>query len=214
MYSGILSDPKNHDSRNYVYLVTSVLDSHGVPIMTVKERFVRRAHQMKNPDGYYRASLIGELSRERAREMFNWNHAIEQTDTYQTLGFIIKIPSDEVVQYAWNADLRSPPGYDEFKGFCLKHKGKVKPPVELLTNTSGITNFKDCNELGVRGHPDTRIAAAYYKDIMVPETELQSLSAVVTDITGGNIPVISIPEPSREYSCFDEAIREFFGTSK
>ncbi len=194
MFKEILTDPKEHDPNNFIYLVHSFINispdpDDGIPTQKVYDTIDR----IMSPGKFYSASLIGRLDRESAKQRFNWDSEINQLGTYGLVGIIIEPPKDESIQIAWNCDVGSPSNQEEFKKFVTKHYGKIKYPLILLTETVGLYN-----ELILEGG-GTKIKGVFYKYLDTPDSndynkdKAEQLRDIISKVVQDEVPIIKIP---------------------
>lgn len=167
MFKEILTNPRNHNPCNFIYIVHAINDRYSE--MGVNELHIReKIRQIRSENYYYCGSLVGKLCIETARRMFDkykCNSPISQTDTNGPIGLILDIPDDDVIRIASTSDLNSPDKEKELRGFVIHYKGKKEQPLKLLCMSEG-TEFgsREYNEMILKGHPATDISGVFYQD--------------------------------------------------
>ncbi len=192
MFTEILTNPKEHDPNNFIYLVHGI--NNGINSI-MNEETIKKVTRIKNPNEYYRASLVGKLNEETAKEMFGLNQEIYQIGTYTNIGLIIKPPNDSIIQIAWNCDIGSPLNQEELKCFVKKHRGKIKYPLELLIGTKNSPNepLINYNEIILKGDPNTRIVGIFYRQSLILKDEGERLRRIVSKVIKENVSLIELP---------------------
>jgi len=208
MYKGITTSPRSHNPGNFRYLVVDVIGpERGTFEAPTKKYISEKVNGLRDPNMFTRASLVGALNAESARQTFDYQDEIIQLGTLGNAGLIVDIPTDEVIYYAWNANIASSPDNQKFAEFCEKYRGKIRDPLILLTDTREYGTGNQ-NSIGIRGHPDTNVSGVFLKGEW-PDDQRKSLQ----DIVGNEIPLLDLPDlPGR----FDgrsrvQAYREFYG---
>jgi|TARA_Y100000310_G_C20605398_1_gene775225 hypothetical protein len=211
MYKEVLTDPKQHDSNNFIYLVHGIMDHSGLAEKKVLTRYdvEQKINRIKDPEGFYRGSLIGRLEAETAKEKIHWHGGpVSQTATFGNQGLILDPSSDDIVYIAWNCDLGSPWQNGEFKEWIMQHKGKKKDPLDLLTHSVG-PSWANYNEMALRGDPATNVSGVFYVDLDDRAAfEGRLLQEMVSVLKGQDVPIIALPNPNIGYYGMDELMRD------
>ena len=142
MYKKCVTDPAQHDENNFVYIVHGMIspDGKGLTSMDIEKK-IRR---FSNPGEFYRASLIGQLDAENAKEKVSWHGGgLSHTEFFGAAGLIVEPVLDELVCIAWNCYLGSPPEQEELKAYVAMHNRKRRWPSLLLMETKGLVHKID-----------------------------------------------------------------------
>jgi RimJ/RimL family protein N-acetyltransferase len=194
-YKNALTDPENHDSNNYIYLV------RGVAFNDLDKPAEIQAHvtdKIKDPNLFYRASMVGVLSPEAVKQRFGSQEEVYQVSTYNLFGLVLDPASDDIVHIAWNCDLGSPLEPRKLEQFVKEHEGKRRDLFTLLANTR-----EGYNELIIRGDEETKVVGVFYSPIDVEyfdskaKVKSEILRDVVSEFAGRELPLVEIP-PTRK----------------
>lgn len=198
MFKEILTNPIEHDPNNFIYIVSGLLDFN-VNIVW-PDRIWHKINRIRDPNQFYKASIIGCLSDDYAKQTMEYYEGeINQTGIFRDIGVIVNPVSDELIYIAWNCDISSPCDMEELKTFITKHKGKIKDPLMLLTQTRGIIRY---NELIIRGDKETSIQGVFYKDREDSRNKHTGklLCEIVSGIIQRDIPLIKLPVQAIPYN--------------
>lgn len=157
-YVETLTNPKEHNEDNYVYIV------HSTDLDNVEGAIKK----IKNPENHFSASLIGKLPKEEAKEKLSYHGGVEQTETFYPVGLIVSPAEPDDIKVAWNCDLGVPTDQEELKEWVKEHEGKRKPPVSLLTQSVGSIPY---NEMVIQGDEKTEIQGIFYKPYAESQAE-------------------------------------------
>lgn len=196
MYREILTNPKRHNPDNFIYLVHGMMgEDENYSFQIVKETI----NKIKDPAQFYRASLICNLKPENTKEK------IVQLGIFGLVGFIINPMVEELIQIAWNCDLGGPEDQESLRYYVEIHKGKIRQPSTLLTET------REHNELIVKGDKKTSIRGVFYKDVSKEAEKIgESLERKARKILRHKIPIVKIPLPRTSYEDDIEKILQAF----
>ncbi len=175
-FTDILGNPKYHNEDNFIYLVHGVMDIHYA---------LRKLNSLLDPDLYYRASLVGRLTKEESLKRFNINKELNQLVTYGNLGFIISCP-DEDIKIAWYSDICSPNDPEELRKFVESNEGKILDPLYILYNSVAY------NELVIQGG-NTKILGIFYNDFAKLD-DVTRLASLVKKLVGEEVPIIKFAD--------------------
>lgn len=193
-FKKFLTDPNEHNPENFVYLVHGILDGgNGINPYEIE----RRTERVKDPDQFYRASMVACLDKKTAIEKLSYHDDIHQIATFGNVGIIIDPTDNGLVQIAWNCDLGSPVDPEELRKYVEEHKGKIKNPFGLLTQTlkNPLYNY---NELILKGDKETEIKGVFYREGDIESHRKAGLLAgVVHRLYQVEIPVIGLPPNKR-----------------
>jgi len=188
MFKKILTDPKKHDSENFVYIAHGLMNNFSNYARCAKASI----KQIQSPDHLYHASMIGKLSGETAKQ--EWGYCggeISQLGTFGAIGLIVDLAKDNLVRISWNSDIGSPSEQEELKQFVRQYQGRMKTPFSLLTNTVGRDDIK-YNELVIVGHKRTNITGIFHK-YPVLEEEARLLGQEISELVQKDVPLIELP---------------------
>ncbi len=197
MFKEVLTNPKKHNPNDFIYLVHSFLDWNGNGIS--HQEMEDKVNRVRDPNQFYRASIIAHLDGESAKQKIGWyGGEVYQMGTFGNIGIIVDPAYDGLVQIAWNCDIGSPWDPNDLKKYVQEHKGKIRYPLTLLTQTKGDDSIK-YNELILKGDTQTSVKGVFFRP-MDSKTEYKGrqLGAVVSEIMQTEIPVIELPAPSIE----------------
>jgi hypothetical protein len=205
-FKEFLTDPREHNPGNFVYLVHGILDyGNGTSLFEME----RRTEGVKDPDQFYRASMVACLDKKTAIEKLSYHDDVHQVATFGDVGIIIDPTDNDLVQIAWNCDIGSPADPEELRKFVEEHKGKVKYPCALLTQTlrNPLYNY---NELILKGDKGTKIKGVFYREGNIEsERKAGRLVGFVESLYEIEIPVIGLPPRKRpDYENIDPKDRE------
>lgn len=198
MFKKMLTNPKEHNPNDFIYLVHALLDWNGNGI--TPQEMKDKVNRVRNPNNYYRASMISHLKKEASKQRIGYNGEVYQMGTFRNVGMILDPAHDGLIQIAWNCDLGSPWDPKELEKFVEQHKGKIRYPFRLLTQTAGDDSIK-YNELVLKGDKGTDVKGVFYKD-MDSKTEHKGkiLGEIVSEIMQSEVPIIGLTQPpSRNY---------------
>lgn len=199
MFKEILTNPKEHNPNDFIYLVHGLLDWNGNGIS--HQEMKDKVNRVRNPDQFYRASMIAHLGGESAKQRFGWHGGeLYQMGTFGNMGVIVDPASDDLVQIAWNCDLGSPWDSKELEKYVQEHKGKIRYPLTLLTQTKGPEDIK-YNELILKGDENTIVKGVYFRS-QDSETEYKGkqLGEIVSELMQKEVPIVALPAvPIKDY---------------
>ncbi|MEM3074552.1 MAG: hypothetical protein QW727_01250 [Candidatus Pacearchaeota archaeon] len=187
MFKELLTEPKNHNPTNFIYLVHSII---------FHEEMNDKINRVRDPNQFYRASMIAHLDSESAKQRIDWDwHGGEvyQMGAFGSIGIIVDPAYNDLVQIAWNCDLGSPCDPKELEEFVQKHRGKIKSPLYLLTQTKGLKDIK-YNELILRGYRDTAIKGVFFRSQNSEiEYKGRQLGKIVSELMQSEVPIVELP---------------------
>lgn len=189
MFKEVLTDPKNHDPNNFVYITHSLVNwvNEDLNLNTRVSLIFFIISFM--PTQNYSASLIGRMPQEIALVNFGYGKKIEQLATFFWAGLILK-PPEESIYVAWNCDLGRPTNPIKFNKWAEKHKGKIRSPKTLLTKSW----FDFHNEMVIHGDERTLIDGVFYlNNGNEPKEFGYTLKRITEEMTQKEIPIIPIP---------------------
>jgi hypothetical protein len=209
MFKEVLTDPKKHNPEHFIYLVHGILTVKGTDL-----KIEEKLRNVKTQGRFFRASLIGKLSKESAKKI-GWDvfkeQGISQLITFGAIGFIIEPFNDEVIKIAWNADIGSPRDQEPLRKFVMEHKCKIKTPYELLTSTPDSLH----NELILEGHQGNAIRGIFvvegYERSKANLEALEALTTLISEemkVKASEIPVIKLPLPPLSQQDFRSSVME------
>lgn len=187
MYKELLTNPKQHDLENFIYITHGVISGGGRPRKDVVEYAVSK---IKNHEEFYRASLIGKLTAENAKKLLGYDGSVSRIAPFGPEGLIVEPQNDDAIQIAWSHDLSSPK-HPQYSEWVKSHKGKIKTPLDILTYT-----LIGHNEMALRGDTKTNIAGVFYVAISPKIPVRRELADIVSEIEGQEIPLVPLPFPS------------------
>ena len=191
MFKELLTEPKEHNPNDFIYLVYSLIDLHGNSISPQKMR--DKVNRVRDPNQFYSASMIAHLDKESAKKRIGYIREVYQIGTFGDIGIIVDPAYNDLVKIAWNCDLGSPLDPKELENFVQEHKGKIKNPLTLLTQTRGPAGFK-YNELILKGDENTVVKGVFFKpQYSRTEYEGKQLGAIVSEIMQSEVPIIELP---------------------
>jgi len=215
MFKEILTSPELHDPNNFIYIVYGLINYTGQDYdgsQDTDPKFIAdKVIKITDKDYFYCASLVSHLEIQAAKKI-GYSGRVNQLDTYGNVGFIINPGSEDLIYIASNCDIGSGCTPGRLDRFANTHKGKIKTPHELLTNSFGI------NELIIRGSIDTAIQAVFYNfspenKFGDPEDKGKRIAEIVSEILQKNTPLIKLPDQpyyteERRKLCLEYAKRE------
>ena len=195
MYEDCVTDPRNHDSEDFIYIVHGFMPRGKEP----PEFMARKVDRIFDEDKFFCASMIGNLSEENAKKRFGYGRKIAQTGNFGGYGLILR-PEDENVYVAWNSDIGSPTDEERLNKFALKNKYKRKTPFELLTETPDLKGLK-YNEMIIRGSKGNKVEGVFYQDGWkgVEEGNHEELKSILSKIYETELPLVELPEFKNSY---------------
>lgn len=196
MFKEILTDPSVHDPENFIYLIHGMVDSSEI-VMRYD------LNMITDPDYFLSASLIGRMDSKTGKTIFGYEREISHLATFGDMGMIIRPADDNVIYIAWSCDLGSPVGNEELKAFAEEHKGKIRPPLTLLTETKGYPSLK-LNHLIVRGDEKNELHGVFYRRES-SKKDAEMLIEMASDIMGHEVPLVQLPKP---YSAKYDSIKD------
>ncbi len=200
MIKRLLTDPREHNPDDFVYLVHGFLGGFS------RETLIDRINIIRTKGLFYRASLITHLDEKSAKERLGWPRGeVYQLGTFGNIGLILDPAYDSLVRVAWNCDLGSPTGQENLREFVRKHSGKIRHPLTLLTDTQGPSNIK-YNELILEGDEKTAVKGVFYR----PESEYKGkqLGDIVSELMQSEVPVIGLPDVPIKKTPHDNTLSE------
>jgi hypothetical protein len=199
MFKQVLTEPKEHNPKDFIYLVHGLLNWNGDGISL--QEMKSKVNRVRDPNRFYRASIIASLNGEAARQRIGWcGGDVHQLGTFGNVGVMVDPAHDGLVQIAWNCDLGSPLDSKELEKFIKEHRGKIKYPLTLLTKTQGPDDIK-YNELILKGDKNTSVKGVFFKP-QDSKTEYRGrqLGEVVSELMKNQVPVIELPvAPIKNY---------------
>ncbi|MBI4020675.1 MAG: hypothetical protein HY369_00360 [Candidatus Aenigmarchaeota archaeon] len=199
MFKELLTSPHGHDQHNFIYVVHAINPLYQGP---VDARLVqRKLRRMRRRGAFYCGSLVGCLDTDRAQAMFpryRVNAPISQTGTDGSYGFILDIPSDDVVAISSRADLHTPKGQAKLRGFVSGYRAQPDDPLMLLAMSEGSELALPYNELILKGDRATGIVGVFYQDDEGCSRNRQNgevLAAAVQAVGEAGVPLIPIVHP-------------------
>ena len=199
MFKKSLTEPKEHNPNDFIYLVHGLLDwnRNGISPQEMKDK----VNKVRDPNQFYRASMIAHLDGESAKQRIGWHGGeVYQMGTFGKVGVIVDPAYDDLVQIAWNCDLGSPLNPKELERFVQEHKGKIRHPLTLLTQIKGLDNIK-YNELILKGDENTDIKGVFFRpQDSKTEYKGKQLGEIVSELIQDEVPVIELPAiPIKNY---------------
>lgn len=209
-YKNLLTNPREHDPNNFIYLVRGVyFDAE----WSKKDDIKDIVNMIKNPNMFYRASIVGCLDREAMYQRFGCpNRKVHQVSTYNQLGLILNPASDDVVLIAWNCDLHSPSKSESIKEFIKKYEGKRKDLLTLLTQSKSPYGYGH-NELILGGNEETEIVGIFYTFLGIDYFDLRTeqnkdaLMSAISNFMKSDIPLVHIPSREKREFTLKEQTR-------
>ena len=199
MIREVLTNPKEHDKDNFIYLVHGFLDGNGNGISP--HELKEKVQRVRDPSQFYRASLIGHLDERAAKERFGYHGDINQSGTFGNIGLILDPTNEDSLYIAWNCDLGSPWDPEQLREYALKNRGKRKYPLALLTQTVGPETIK-YNELILKGDKDTAVKGVFFRgDDAKIRDKIKMLTDITCEAVQSEVPVVELvayPRPSYE----------------
>lgn len=194
MFKRLLTDPKEHDINDFVYLVHGIENLTDISHTNIKSEI----EKIINPNFFYRSSLIAELSENSSFEKIGYcGGRISQYGTLGDIGFIVNPASDSLIKIAWNCSLGSPKDSKDLEDFVNEYSGRIRYPLILLTQTIGYEN-SSYNEIIVKGDNSSKISGIFYKPKNLEiERSLEILKNIVYDILKCEIPIIELSLKSK-----------------
>jgi hypothetical protein len=171
------------------------LDWNGNGIST--QEMKDKVNRVRDPNQFYRASMIAHLDGESAKQRIGWHGGeVYQMGTFGNVGVIVDPAYDGLVQIAWNCDLGSPWDPKELEKFVQEHKGKIRYPLTLLTQTQGPDDIK-YNELILKGDETTNVKGVFFRpQDSKTEYKGKQLGEIVSELMQSEVPVIELPAVS------------------
>ena len=219
MYKNLLTQPRLHDPKNFVYLARALSQVSPLDV----ERAIR---EIKDPLGYAKASLIGRMEKEGALFNFSKEVEIDQAGSYGSFGVLVELAREDLIKIAWHSCLCSPTRDRAFREFTSQFAGIIETPFQLLTNAIGHSGI-DYNEFIFQGDPENRIVGVFHEGYDVfrkghLETDLEAaveIKNTIADILGEELPIIgtgftrknlSRMEMKKRARLQEQAIEEFY----
>lgn len=201
MFAEVLSNPQSHVEKSFIYLVHGLfdLDKNGKPYVAAKAALVR------DPSRFYSGSLVACLDKNSAKRNLGAERGIHRTATMGSLGFILQIPSDDVIYGAGVhsfGDLGTPTDESKLAEWARKHQGEVMPPLDMLVTDKPHQKYVH-NELVLRGNPKTKIVGVYAAQSLVDylcgnnsiPAKAMELRNCLKEQTGEEVPIVLLPYP-------------------
>lgn len=194
MFKKSITEPKEHNPNDFIYLVHALFNLKDYEISSKEMK--DKVNLIRDPNQFYRASMIAHLNAEAAKKRINWHGGeVYQMGTFGKVGLIVDPAYDSLVQIAWNCDLESPCDQKELEKFVQKHKGKIRCPLILLTNTDGLDDIK-YNELILKGDENTSVKGVFFKpQDSKTENKGKQLREIVSELMQNEVPLIELPLP-------------------
>src|SRR3989338_3844991 len=199
MFKKILTNPREHNPNDFIYLVHSLLDWNGNKISP--QEIKDKVNRVKDPNQFYSSSMIAHLDSESAKQRIGWyGGEVYQIGTFGNVGVIVDPAHDSLVQIAWNCDIGSPWNPEELEKYVQQYRGRIKCLLILLTQTKGGDLIK-YNELIVRGDKETEVKGVFYKSFdSKTEYKGKQLGEIVSELMQSEVPVIELPAvPIKNY---------------
>jgi len=213
MFKESITEPKEHNPNDFIYLVHGLLDWNGNGISP--QEMKDKVNRVRDPNQSYRASMVSHLDGESAKERIGWHGGgVYQMGTFGNVGVIVDPAYDGLVQIAWNCDLGSPWDPKELEKYVQEHKGKIRYPLTLLTQTKGPEDIK-YNELILKGDENTAVKGVFYRpQDSKTEHKGKQLGEVVSELMQSDVPVIEFPAVpiKNDDDVKDPKKREMMGT--
>ena len=179
LFTNILTDPNEHNDKNFAYLVHSTRAKPEKIISLIND-------YLTNPDIIYYTSLIGVFDQEQSRQKLNHNKPVYHTSTYLNhYGFILKPKNEDTIKMSKYKDMFSPSEQKKLKEYIMN--ATIVSPRILLTQPSGI------NEILVNGYMD--VVGIFYNERNSDKLSIiEEISKTTNELLGYDIPVFRIPE--------------------
>lgn len=145
MYKNIFTNPNEHDPDSFVYLVAGFdgLDT---------DKFLGK---LRNPEDFHPAYLIGNLRPDIARQKLGWyGGPFSMIRPKHSMGYIIEIPGDDVIQIAWDSHLDPDKCLKDWVNYYTMFGRRIRYPTVLFKSPY--------NSFILRGHSDTNITGVFY----------------------------------------------------
>ncbi|MEA3329848.1 MAG: hypothetical protein U9Q06_03835 [Nanoarchaeota archaeon] len=195
MIREVLTNPKEHNKDDFIYLVHGLLDRNGNGISP--QELKEKVQWVNDPSQFYRASLIGHLDERVAKERFGYRRDINQSGTFGDIGLILDPTNEDSLYIAWNCDLGSPGDPEQLREYALKNRGKRKYPFELLTQTVGPKG-REYNELILKGDKDTAVKGVFFRgDDANTKDKARMLTDITCEAVQSEVPVVELPQYPR-----------------
>ena len=190
MFKKVLTNPREHNPNDFIYLVHGLMDWEGNGITPDDVRY--KIGRIKTSGEFYRASLVGHMDESSAKQRLGWHGGeLYRIFTFGDVGLIINPSSDEDIKIAWYCGLGSPWDPKELKRFVEQHKGKVRSPLYIFTKSMDIDDVFGDNELILEGNPKTQIEGVFYRDQAYEKAKM--VQDVASEIVQSNLPIIQLP---------------------
>lgn len=192
MFKKVLTNPNEHNSNDFIYLVHGLIDysENGI----TPEDVAYKIGKIRNSDEFYRASMIGRMDKESAKQRVGWHGGeLYRMFTFGNVGLIVNPASDEDIKIAWYCGLGSPNEPEELKKFVEQHKGKVRSPLYIFTKSMNADDVFGDNEFVIEGNPATQIQGVFYRDNHQASEKAKMVQDVTCKIIQSDIPIIRLP---------------------
>lgn len=189
----MLTNPNMYNAEDFIYLVNALGNWKKE---TSPEEIEEKVRRIFDPNQFYNGSLIARMTPPSAKVRLGWSEGdIAQTRAFSNLGLIIAPSSEDLIYVAWNCELGSPLDPAELKDFAIKHRGKKRHIINLLTNVFGCPYIPNSgyNHIIMRGDTTTNIRGIYCVET-INKTEVESLNDIIEKVTGRKVPIIAFPE--------------------
>jgi hypothetical protein len=188
-YSELLTDPRTHDPEDFAYITHGIVNWDGDDLDLTREFFGERIGRIRDPTQFYNASLIGVMSTENAMERLGYDKELRRPNPAGMGGLILKPPEDSIY-VAWNFDLGTPTESDKLIKWTSRHRGKVKPPIKLLSDK----HLDFYNHIVIRGDEKASIEGVFYSHGSDKAKEFGTLlKDSMDDMLGEDLPLIGVP---------------------
>lgn len=193
MFKKSLTEPKEHNPNDFIYLVHGLIDYGGNGI--TPEDIEEKIGKIRNVGEFYRASMIGQMDGESAKQRVGWHGGdLYRMFTFGNVGLITNPASDEDIKIAWYCGLGSPNEPEELKNFVEQHKGKVRNPLYIFTKSMNADDVLGDNEFVIEGNPATQIQGVFYRDNHQASEKAKMVQDVASEIIQSDVPIIQLPD--------------------
>ena len=194
MFKKVLTDPKEHNPNDFVYLVHGILDYNGNGI--APEDIKYKVKKVRTLGEFYRTSLVGHMDKDSAIKRVGWHGGeLYSMFTFGDVGLIINPASDDNILVAWYCGIGSLNEPEKLREFVVQHEGKVRSPLCLFTKSLKVDDdVRRDNELILEGHPKTEIRGVFYRDKKDASAKARMVSDIAADMMQKEVPIIELPK--------------------